>query len=338
MTRPAEASQQTECHADLSVVVVNYGTADLAIAAVNSVLSRDHGGRVVDVHLVDNASPGKDGERLARAHAEEGWAARVTLYLETVNHGFGGGNNVALLALSRRESPPSKVLLLNPDARLEGEALATLADFMDTHPRAGVVGPRIAKPGQGPVTAVFRFPTLASEFDSALNFGPVSRLLRRWRVALPPETATTRVDWVAGAAAMFRFDAIRDLGFFDTDYFLYYEEVDLMRRLAGKGWEAWHVAEAEVTHIEGAATQVRSSDTTHPRRPDYWYDSRRLYFQKNHGRAYALATALLVAGGGTLHHVIAAARRRPSSLPESFQRDYRRRVLLPLLGLKGAER
>ena len=56
----------------IAVIVVNYGTADLAIEAVESVLARDHGGRTVRVHLVDNASPGEDAKTAGRGTCRAG--------------------------------------------------------------------------------------------------------------------------------------------------------------------------------------------------------------------------------------------------------------------------
>ena len=58
----------------VAVITVNYGTPELSIKAVESVLARDHGGRDVEVHLVDNASPGwRCGRVFEKAHAEKGW-------------------------------------------------------------------------------------------------------------------------------------------------------------------------------------------------------------------------------------------------------------------------
>ena len=91
--------------ADVSVIIVNYGTADLALDAVASVLEKDAGVR--DIHIVDNASPGGDAARLAKAIAERGWAPRVTLHAETVNHGFGRSNNLVLEALAKSATPPA---------------------------------------------------------------------------------------------------------------------------------------------------------------------------------------------------------------------------------------
>ena len=62
----------------VAVIIVNYATADLAIAAVDSVLSRQHGSHPVAVHVVDNASPNGDAAVLAKAHAARDWEGRVT--------------------------------------------------------------------------------------------------------------------------------------------------------------------------------------------------------------------------------------------------------------------
>ena len=122
---------------DIAVSIVNYGTADLVIEAVESVLARDHGGRRVEVHVVDNASPGDDAAVLEAAHGAKDWAARgVILHLEDENHGFGRGNNVVLQALAARETPPEFVFFLNSDAWLENEALDILARALEADPKA----------------------------------------------------------------------------------------------------------------------------------------------------------------------------------------------------------
>ena len=103
------ASQQG---ARVAVVIVNYGTAPLTIQAVDSVLRLSTGG--VDIHVVDNASPGEDARILS--DRADNWPDNVTLHLEDRNHGFGRGINLVLDPLSRRADPPDFVLFLNPDA------------------------------------------------------------------------------------------------------------------------------------------------------------------------------------------------------------------------------
>jgi GT2 family glycosyltransferase len=322
----------------VAVVIVNYGTAELAADAVDSVLARRHGGRTVEVHLVDNASPGGDAARLSAAHAERGWGDRVRLWPEPENHGFGRGNNVVLRHLAAAAAPPAYVFLLNPDARLKNEAIAILADTLDARPRAAFAGARIEKPDGTAVSAAFRFPSPAGEFVRALGFGPVSRLVPRAQVPLPPDTPEGPVDWVAGAAVLMRFAAIRDLGFFDPAYFLYYEEVDLMHRAARAGWETLYVPRAEAVHAEGAATGVRSGDPRPSRRPSYWYRSWRTYFTAAYGRPGAAAAALGWTSGALLNHALALLPGRRPSAPRGFFRDFWQIVGRPLVGLNESPR
>lgn len=330
---PEKASTRVEGLAEVAVIIVNYNTAILALEAAASVLDRT-GGRRAEVHLVDNASPDGDAARIAAEIAARGWSGRITFYPETENHGFGRGNNVVLEALAARKHPPEFVFLLNPDARLENDAITVMADFLDAHPWVAVVGAQIRKPQSGLVSAAFRFPSVASTFAGAVAFGPISRLFSASTVALHPSQPESRVDWVSGAAMMARRSALADVGNFDPVYFLYYEEVDLMRALNDAGWETWHLPSAKVIHAEGIATGVKSNEGIRRRRPAYWYDSWYYYFRKNHGVVYALSTALVWMLGASLNVIISALRGRRPAAPLQFFSDLWSRVIRPLLGLK----
>lgn len=321
-------------HAEIAVIIVNYNTCDLTIGAVNSVLERSHGGRRVEVHVVDNGSPGDDAARLSEALSEPVADARVLLHCEAENHGFGRANNIVLRQLTQRTVPPRYVLLLNPDALLDNDAAAVLADFLDTHPTVTGVGARIAKPDGTPSTAAFRFPSVIGALEASFALGALSRLLSCWRVPLPANIQTGRVDWVSGAAVMFRLSELARVQFFDPDYFLYYEEVDLMYRIKQAAGEIWYVAEARVIHHEGASTGVRSNESIRRRRPAYWYQSWQLYFLKNRGRLIALAAAAAWVSGAACNHVISAVRGRAPAAPRHFFRDFWSVSVRPLLGLK----
>lgn len=318
----------------ISVIIVNYGTAALTIAAVQSVLAQSHGARDVDVHVVDNASPDDSAEVLRDAHDAQSWGARVQLYMETENHGFGRGNNVVLRRLDAQPQPPDAVFFLNPDAKLENAAIDILATALEADLSAGFAGAGIEKPDGTPVTAAFRFPSAISEFSGALNFGPVARLLRRWEVPLRPQYPEGRVDWVAGAAVMARMTSLRAIGFFDPRFFLYYEEVDLMRRGRTAGWDCLYVPRAKVSHVEGEATGVKSGRALAVRVPDYRYDSWQYYFRKTHGRAGALLAVAGLALGSAGDCIISALRRRSRRTPNSFFGDFWGYSVRPLLELK----
>ena len=309
---------------DICVVIVNYASAALAIEAVESVRRADPADSGVEIHLVDNASPGADRAVLRDAASMRGWGAQVHLHFEDINHGFGEGNNVVLRALAARRAPPDKVFLLNPDAQIESDALVRLATFMDDHPHVGVAGCRILSPNGAPATAAFRFPSIAAEFAEAICFGPVSRILSGWSVPMPPDLPEGPVDWVSGAAMMARLAALESVDFFDPGFFLYYEEVDLMRRLRDAGWSVWHMPSAVARHAEGGATGVRSGDAERRRRPAYWYRSWAHYRRKTHGLlpGFGFAAARMV--GAALNELLARLRGARPAAPLHFYADFLR--------------
>lgn len=315
--------------AHLAVITVNYSTADLTLGAVQSVIEQEHDGHDVEIHLIDNASPGGDAAFIKQALTERGWGERVTFYAETENHGYGRGNNVALDALKARPSPPDYVFLLNPDARLRPHTITKLAAFLEAHPEAAVAGAGIDRPDGGPsVSAAFRFPGIISEFETAARFGPISRMTKRWTVSLPPDATTQEVDWVAGAALFARFSALVDVGFFDPDFFLYFEEAELMHRVKRAGWQVWYCPDARVEHVAGAATGVNVA--RREALPTYWFDSWRLYFSKTHGRLGVRLCALSRLCGSCLHVLISRLRGRAPSHAANFPSDFYRLALRPL--------
>lgn len=319
----------------IAVIIVNYATADLALAAAASALAQRIPGtparpdRALHVHILDNASPGGDALHLAREIAARGWQDRVTLWPEPVNHGFGRGNNRVLDALCRLPDPPGYVLLLNPDAMLEEGALARLATLLDQRADVVGVGAGISKPDGRPVTAAFRFPSLLGEFETAACFGPVSRALHRHRIPLSPDHPQGPVDWVSGAAVLFRLAALREVGFFDPAFFLYYEEVDLMRRLRARGGVIWHLPSARACHVEGAATGVASGRIR--RKPAYWFQSWHLYHLRATGRPRALLAALAHMAGAVVNILQSRLRGSPPAMAQSYLRDFVRGALLPLV-------
>jgi GT2 family glycosyltransferase len=318
----------------IAVIVVNYGTADMAAAAVDSVLRVSGSG--VEVHLVDNASPGGDARRLEELARSRGWGTRVTLRLEPENHGFGEGNNIVLRALADRPEPPDHVFLLNPDAVLDNDVVTHLARAIDADPEVAAAGAAIRGTDGAPAVAAFRFPGVISEMTRVIDFGPLGRLFGRFRVPLGAVLPRRDVDWVSGAAVMFRFQALERIGFFDPGFFLYYEEVDLMRRLHEAGWRIIHVPEAKVMHHAGIATGVDGENDRTGRRPAYLYRSWRLYFCKTLGRGRALLLALGLLPAGLLNVALHRARGRTSSLPQGFFRDHWRYVVRPLIDREGA--
>jgi GT2 family glycosyltransferase len=165
---------------------------------------------------------------------------------------------------------------------------------------------------------MFRFPSLWSEIEYAIAFGPVSRLLRRHRQSLGALDAAGPVDWVAGTSFMIRSDVLRVVGGFDEGFFLYWEEVELCNRIAKAGFAIHGVPEAKVRHVGGVSTDMHRADR---RIPAYWHHSRNLYFRTTASAGPLTFLNALVALFLTMRRFIQLTRRKPVTHPH-FLRDH----------------
>ena len=102
-----------------------------------------------------------------------------------------------------------------------------------------------------------------------------------------------QVDWLPGASMMIRQEVFRAIGLMDESYFLYFEETDFCLQARRAGWHCWYVPQSRVLHIAGQSTGVTAALERPRRLPAYWFESRRRYFIKNHGRGYAAAADVL---------------------------------------------
>ena len=302
----------------LLVVILNYRTAEMTLRAAEAALA-DMPAAGAELVIVDNDSGDGSVALLEQEIAARGWDAgnRVRLIASPRNGGFGAGNNIAMRAGMSDGAAPDFVHVVNSDAFLDPGCIQILLRHLQNHPRAGLAGSHVRGEDDLPHTTAFRFPSAAGELEGAARFGPLTGLLSSAVVAPPLPQEAAQVDWVAGASVMMRWDMLAEVGLFDEDYFLYYEETDLCLRAARAGWDCWYVPQARCVHVGSVSTGMKEWR----RMPRYWFDSRRRYFTKNHGRAYATLALLARLAGGGLHHLrCLLTRRQPEDAP-GFYRD-----------------
>ena len=275
-------------------IVLNYKTAEMTLKAVTAARVAMQGlpGEVV---IVDNDSQDGSFEAISAQVTAQSWDDTRVIQSGR-NGGYGAGNNVGIRAQFSDGSRPDYVYILNSDAFPKPDAIKVLYDHLNTTPSTGFAGSFIEGEDEVQHTTTFRFPSIWSEFEGAISFGPVSKLLKSYRV--PNELIRTApVDWLAGASVMMRQDVLEEIGLFDETFFLYFEETDLCRRAQKAGHRVMFLAESVVTHLGSVSTGMKEWK----RVPDYWFDSRWHYFTKNHGRLYAVLATLLRLIGGGLH-------------------------------------
>lgn len=306
--------------AALATVIVNYRSADLVVDCLRSLADEtpDLGPTVV----VDNASPDDSVNRLAAAIEQHGWSRWCRLLALSENRGYSAGNNAGIRLIRQSGESPEFLLLLNPDTRIRPGAVRELHQFMSAHPRIGIAGSRLEDPDGTPQRSAFRFPSVSGEIEGGLRLGLATRLLASSVVAPPVQDHPHPTDWVAGASMMVRAEVIEQVGTMDESYFLYFEEVDFCRQARRKGWECWYVPSSRVVHLVGQTTGVTDSKSTARPVPEYWFESRRRYFVKNHGRFYARLADLAWASGFALWRLRRLLQRKPDNDPPGLLGDF----------------
>lgn len=283
---------------EVLIVIVTYKSAELTVDCLRSVArERFDASLSLRCVVVDNASG--DAPRVREAIEAEGWSAWAEVIVAERNGGFAYGNNVGIrhgFATRRAEF----VHMLNPDTVLHPGAIAALVRFMDTKPKAGIVGGIFENADSSEWAFAFRFPSLLSELDHGMELGIMSRLLRRWQVPMEMGHEASQVDWVCGASMLVRSDVLDTIGEMDEGFFLYYEETEFCFRAKQAGFEIWYTPDSRVTHISGQSTKVTERNAAPRRLPTYWFESRRRYFAVTRGVGYSVMADLVALGAGFL--------------------------------------
>jgi N-acetylglucosaminyl-diphospho-decaprenol L-rhamnosyltransferase len=308
----------------LTIVIVNYRSADLVIDCLASLAPQIDETPDAQVIVTDNLSGDGSVERLRSAISKHGWSRWATLTPLPTNGGFAAGNNAAIRPLFETPGgePPRYVLLLNPDTVVRPSGVAQLVGFMDAHPEVGIAGSQLEYPDGEQQASRFRFPTILGEVESNSRLRLVSRLFAKCAVAPPLVSHPHSIDWVAGASMIVRREVFEAIGYLDEEYFLYYEEVDFCLRARRAGWPCWYVPESRVVHLVGQSSGVTNLREPPRRRPRYWFESRRRYFVKNHGRAYAFLADVAYALSFGAWRVRRALQGKPDTDPPRMWSDF----------------
>jgi N-acetylglucosaminyl-diphospho-decaprenol L-rhamnosyltransferase len=311
---------------DVATIVVNYRTAAATIDAV-AALSGDLDKLTAPlVVVVDNDSRDGSFERLREVFAEAKWLGRVMVVDSRHNGGFGFGVNFGVRHVLEKHETPRYFYVLNPDATIDRGALIGLVAFMGDHPDAGLLG-NVVRNQAADVVKAFRFPSALGELEGSACLGLLTRLLRNHVVAMDPPDSR-EVDWVSGVSMLFRSEVFSTVGFFDEGFFLYFEEIDLARRVRQFGWKIYFVADVGVGHVGGLSTGFKDETRSIPR---YWFDSRRRYFVKHHGRFYAAACDAAWICGHAIFKAKINLMRRQQAVRPNLGRDFLRYSLANLL-------
>ncbi len=292
----------------VSVIILNYNTCDDLRTCLRSV-QRSAGipPDAMEVFVVDNASNDGSADMVG---SDFSW---IRLIESERNGGYAYGNNLAM-----RECRGDYVLLLNPDALLPPRAIAELCDYLDKHPEAAVVGPRVLRPDGSLDLACRRsFPTLEVSSYRMLGLSklfPRSKRFGRYNLTFLDPNDPAEVDAVVGACMLVRRSAIEQAGLLDEQFFMYGEDLDWAFRMKQAGWSILYNPDVTVLHRKGESSRRRSEAATIA-----FYEAMEIFYRKHYAREHSSVVNGLVRAAIRLRCSI-------SVMQNSLRPEHQRRV------------
>lgn len=172
------------------------------------------------------------------------------------------------------------VLIANPDAIPDDDAVAILRDFMAVHPRGGAAGPKMLYSDGSWQASRRSFPTIGATLvrrtPLRLLFPPLRWQRRHYLLDERPDEPV-QTDTMLGAFILLRRAMLDEIGGWDPGFRMYCEDIDLNYRAARAGWERWYVPAAVVRH-EYAAVIDKKFLTRHT----VWHARAMLRFLRKH--------------------------------------------------------
>jgi GT2 family glycosyltransferase len=255
----------------LSIVILCWNDLNVIGDCLQSIYAGTH---AIDFEVIISDNGSTDGSiEFVRTKFPQ-----VRLLENGVNLRFAKGNNVGI-----RASLGEYILILNPDTIIHDGSLDRMVEYAGRHPEAGAFGCKVLNV-DGSYQGCARPPyTLRSEWFAALYLGWLARFSEFFHpgvyVGWNGDTERT-VGWLAGCFILFRADLLKQLGGFDEQFFYYYEDTDLCRRVWESGHPIRYTPDFAITHLKGQSTTNRFAPGTFALDAEI---TRYLYYYKYYG-------------------------------------------------------
>lgn len=229
---------------DLSISIVSWNVRDQLRACVQSIQQHTTG-CIYEIIVVDNASSDGSADMVANEFPE------VKLIRNLMNRGFGAANNQAVQIAQGRD-----ILFLNDDCQFTENILPQLQTIVRTKANVGLVGIKLLNPDGSIQPHIRAWPTVLDQTVIQLKLHHVfPTLVNRYLMTDFDYATSAVVPQVMGAFMCMPLALAKQYGPFNEDYFVWFEEVDLQRRLQADGLRVWYESSLNCVHAKGQSFQ-----------------------------------------------------------------------------------
>jgi O-antigen biosynthesis protein len=281
----------------VSVIIVNYNVKYFLEVCLNSVV-RALEGVESEVIVVDNNSQDGSVEFLKQKFPT------ISLIANKDNRGFSRANNQAV-DIAKGEY----ILFLNPDTVIPEDFFSKTLTYMDAHPEAGGIGPRLIDgKGEFAPDAKKSFPTLSVALFKATGINklfPKSPYFNKYYAVDVGEYQVSPVESLSGCCMLMRAKAIAAAGgAFDEDYFMYFEDGDLCYRIRKAGYTNIYFPETTVIHYKGESTRKTTLSYV-----KIFNEAFAIFARKHYGKQNAKAFIFFINIGVFLRAILSIIKR-----------------------------
>lgn len=226
----------------ISIIIVNWNTKEFLKDCLDSIPEACSDNQY-EVIIADNASSDDSSGFI------KGRYTGIKLIENRENIGFAKAcNQAAKMAVGRY------LFFLNPDTILQKDSISKLLKFIENESRAGIAGPQLLKKNGGIENSVRKFPLMKDALVRDTILDKIIPQFKKPRLAqtLPLQKASA-VDQVSGAALLIRGELWKKLDGMDERFFMFYEEVDLCRRIKEMGFSVFYLPAAKIIHLGGGS-------------------------------------------------------------------------------------
>lgn len=249
---------------DVSIIIVNYNTKSMTKACLESIV-RHTEGLEYEIILIDNASTDKSDSTFEKY-------STIKYIRNARNWGFGKANNIGLKYASGKY-----IFLLNSDTLLVNNAIKIFFDTLETKSdKIACLGcPLLENDGESIGTSYGKFPDIK---DFIKFFTHKITKKKQGCIDLRNLNSAINVDYIIGADLFIRKKVIEQIGLFDDDFFMYFEETEMQYRYTKAGYEMQLIPGPKIIHL--APNQIGKPTTINRY---LFFEGMFTYFKKRYG-------------------------------------------------------
>jgi GT2 family glycosyltransferase len=228
---------------DVSVLIVTWNSKDVIKTCIDSVI-QNSSRLSVELIIIDNNSSDGTFELVNTIHFEN-----IHTYQNPANVGFTKAVNQAI-----NYSSGSTVFLLNPDTVLHSNAIDELYGFLKRENSYGACAPVLLNSDGSIQFSVRSFPSywkMLSEFSLMAYILPNTRLFGSWKMKYMDYRADADIEQPMAAAMMLRRDTIDNIGLMDERFEMFFNDVDLCKRVIDGRQKIRLITAAKASHVKG---------------------------------------------------------------------------------------